>query len=415
LEVAKIAEAGRYADGGGLYLIVRPARSGGFARSWLVRYRGLEGKWREAGLGGYPQVSLAAARQRASEVRAQAASGQDAIAAKKAVKPLAAEMSDPETGANPSAAPSFKACAEAYVAAHEPTWTNAKHAWQWTNTLRKVVYPVIGDLPVSAIDRQAILRVLDPIWRKTPETANRIRGRIELVLNWAKARGLRDGDNPAVWRGNLQFALPAPNKLRAKQSHSALPVAELPAFVATIAEIDQMSAQALLFTILTAARTSEVLLAKWDEFDLSLRVWTVPAERMKARRAHRVPLSDEAIEVLASASAVRAGDYVFPGARYRRPLSNMALLMLLRRFGRSDLTTHGFRSTFRDWCAESTNFPREVAEAALAHVVGDKVEAAYLRTEFLEKRRALMSAWGAFAFDIVRARPEVGRIDEGAS
>jgi integrase len=384
----KVTKAGLTPDGGGLYLSVRPSTDGGYNRSWVVRYAGADGKRREAGLGRFPDVSLATARERAAEIRSLAASGKDPLVereiARAAAKIEAARLT------------TFKDCAEAYVRAHEETWSNAKHAWQWTNTLRKHAYPVLGDLPVNAVDSALVLKVLDPIWSKTPETANRLRGRIELVLSWAKARGLREGDNPAAWRGNLQHALPAPGKVRPRGHHAALPIAKMPGFYKDLDAIHQMSARALAFTILTAARTSEVLGAKWEEFDLAARVWTVPAGRMKGKREHRVPLSEEALRVLGRTRAPRAGDFVFEGVRFGRPLSNMSMLMLLRRMGHAELTAHGFRSTFRDWCAEHTNWPREVAEAALAHIVADKVEAAYRRGDLLEKRAQMMNQWGDF-------------------
>jgi len=385
---ARIIKPGLTPDGGGLYLSVRQASEGGFNRSWVVRYTGADGKRREAGLGRFPDVTLASARQRAAEIRSSAAAGKDPL--------MERDITRAAARAEAARLTSFKDCAEAYVSAHEATWQNAKHAWQWTNTLRRHAYPILGELPVSAVDSALVLKVLDPIWSKTPETANRLRGRIELVLSWAKARGLRDGDNPAAWRGNLQHALPSPTKIRPRGHHAAMAIAETPRFYKELDAIEQTSARALAFAILTAARTSEVLGAKWQEFDLSARVWTVPAGRMKGRREHRVPLNHEALRVLGRARAPRADDLVFEGARLGKPLSNMAMLMLLRRMGHSELTAHGFRSTFRDWCAEHTNWPREVAEAALAHVVADKVEAAYRRGDLFEKRAQLMDQWGRF-------------------
>jgi integrase len=251
-------------------------------------------------------------------------------------------------------------------------------------------------LPVSAIDTGLVMRALEPIWSAKPETASRLRGRIESILDWAKVRGYRAGENPARWKGHLQALLPAKSKIAQVEHHAALPYAELPGFMAALRMADGMAAKALRFTILTGARTSEALGATWTEIDLEARLWTVPAARMKAGKEHRVPLSEPVLALLRDLYQTRQGEPVFPGAIKGKGLSNMALLMALRRLGRADLTAHGFRSTFRDWVAEQTNFPSEVAEMALAHTVGDKVEAAYRRGDLFEKRQQLAEAWGAF-------------------
>jgi integrase len=340
------------------------------------------------GLGPLHTVSLKEAREAATECRKLRLRGIDPIEARKAerIKALL-EAAQSMT---------FRQCAEAYIAAHKGSWSNEKHAARWPSTLKAYVYPVLGDLPVQSIDVGLVMKVLEPIWHAKPETAARVRGRIEIVLDWATARGYRQGDNPARWRGHLDKLLPQRAKVRKVRHHPALPFGEMGAFMARLREQGGMSALALEFLILTAARTGEVQLAKWGEFDLDAGVWTVPADRMKANKEHRVPLSGPALDLLKGLYQHRRGEYVFPRAKPNKPLSNMALLKLLERMGRADLTVHGFRSTFRDWAAERTHFPREVAEQALAHSLPDKVEAAYRRGDLFHKRRKLMEAWAAF-------------------
>jgi integrase len=289
----------------------------------------------------------------------------------------------------------FDMAAERFLEAHAPTFKNPKHCAQWSATLATHASPVIGSLPVSAVDTHRVMVVLEPIWRKTPETANRLRGRIERILDWAGAQGFRSGENPARWRGHLDKLLPARSKIKAKAHHPALAYAALPAFMAKLGERDGISARALEFTILTAARTGEVIGAKWDEIDLKAKVWTVPTSRMKSGRVHRVPLSDRAVAVLQAMPRHRES-FVFPGKAAGAPLSNMAMLELLRGL-QPGLTVHGFRSTFRDWAGDRTVYPRDVIELALAHVVNDKTEAAYRRGDALEKRTCLMSDWSSFA------------------
>src|SRR5262249_7713188 len=287
----------------------------------------------------------------------------------------------------------FKQCAETYIAAHEAGWRNPKHRQQWRNTLETYVYPVIGDLPVQDIDTPLVLKVLEPIWQDKTATASRIRCRIEIILDWAKFREYRSGENPARWRGHLQLALARPEKIAPHQHHAALPYTAIGELTADLRSRDSTSARCLEFLILTAARTGEVIGATWDEIDLAAKIWTVPAGRMKSNREHRVPLSDRAITILHAVQQRRENDFVFPGRS--GGLSNMSLLAMLRTLGRS-VTAHGFRASFRTWAAEQTNFPREVAEQALAHVIGDKVEAAYRRGDLFEKRRRLMQAWAEF-------------------
>jgi integrase len=294
--------------------------------------------------------------------------------------------------------------AEEFISRNETGWRNAKHRQQWRNTLATYVYPALGELPVAAIDVGLVVQVLDPIWSKKPETASRVRGRIEAVLDAATVRGFRQGPNPAQWKGNLAHILPARARVRKVAHHAALPFDEMPPFLADLRGRSGMAARALEFAIFTAARTDEVLDAPWNEINLDAKVWTIPAERMKGGREHRVPLSTTALAVLEQVrplamkrdSQPDASAPVFPGLRRALPMSNMTMLMLLRRMKRSDLTVHGFRSTFSDWAAERTAYPREVVEMALAHVVENKVEAAYRRGDLFEKRRKLMEDWATF-------------------
>jgi integrase len=366
--------AGLIADGGGLYLQV----SSGGAKSWIYRYQ-LAGTRRDMGLGPVALFSLADARRIAVDARKLVAQGVDPIDRRRSERAATATAD--------AKAMTFKACAEAYIAAHRAGWRNPKHAAQWPSTLQTYVYPVMGELPVPAVDVG---------WSVKPETASRVRGRIESVLDWAAARGYRHGENPARWRGHLENLLPKKSKVRRVEHHAALPYPEIAGFMAELRQQEGVAARALEFAILTAARTGEVIGATWVEFDLEGRLWTIPGERMKAGREHRVPLSDAALAIMHAMARVRMGDHLFPGARTGRPMSNMAMLMLLRRMGRGDLTAHGFRSAFSDWCAEQTNFPSEVREMALAHTVGDKVEAAYRRGDLYQKRREVMAAWGRY-------------------
>lgn len=378
--VAALAKPGYHADGGGLYLQVSPAGT----KSWIFRFT-LDGRAREMGLGGLATVSLAVARTKAQECRALLLDGVDPIEARRerrvAGRAAAARVM------------SFAACAAAYIEAHRAGWRNAKHADQWRNTLRTYAEPVLGDVPVHAIDTALVMKVLEPIWRTRTETASRLRGRIEAVLDWATVRGLRSGENPARWRGHLDHLLPERAKVQQVVHHPALPYDEMAGFMAALRAQDGIAARGLEFQILTAARTGEVIGARWEEFDEAKRQWTVPAGRMKAGREHRVALSSRALAILGSMRAVAQSEYVFPGQRAGRPLSNMAFLQLLKRMQRNDLTAHGFRSTFRDWAAEQTSYAREVVEMALAHAISDKVEAAYRRGDLFEKRRQLMENW----------------------
>ena len=378
-------------DGDGLYL--KLGRTGG--ASWIFRYK-LAGKSRDMGLGRHPEVSLAVAREKAAEARKLSKSGVDPLASRG--KEMERQRLEKEAqDASKAKATTFKEVALDYIAAHRAGWKNAKHAQQWENTLATYAFKVIGDLPTQEIGIEHVLKILKPIWTVIPETASRLRNRIELVLDAAKARGLRNSENPARWRGHLDKLLPPRSKVRGVKHHAAMSWTELPAFMATLDKADDLSSKALCFTILTACRTSEALEATWTEIDLAKGIWTISASRMKAGKEHRVPLSQAALDLLATLPRVEGGNYLFAGARKKRPLSNMAMLMGLRRMRRGNLTTHGFRSTFRDWASEVTHYPREVCEQALAHTLESAVEAAYRRGDLFEKRRRLMDDWAGYA------------------
>jgi len=380
LRVTRVNVPGYYYDGGGLYLQVSPVGT----KSWIFRFK-LHGRAREMGLGSLNTISLAEARQKATKCRKLLLDGIDPIDARNA-----ARARDRVEAARSM---TFSACATAYIAAHRASWKNIKHSSQWENTIETYANPVVGALSVKQVDTSLVMRILEPIWQSKPETASRLRGRIESILDWATARGYRAGENPARWRGHLDSLLPATSKIRRVKHHPALPYEQLNSFLEQLRTQPGVAAKALEFLILTAARTGEVIGARWGEFDFEKNVWTCPPDRMKSSRPHRVPLCPAAVKILKDLADTRTSDYVFQGGKADRPLSNMAMLAALKRMGRTDLTCHGFRSTFRDWAAEQTNFAREVAEAALAHTVGDKVEAAYRRGDLFEKRRSLMTAW----------------------
>lgn len=381
-KVDAIKMPGLYADGGGLYLQV----TGTGAKTWIFRYQ-LAGRRRDMGLGSAATVALAEAREKALAERKRVAAGVDPIEARRA---SAAAQALAEAKAT-----TFKEAAESYIAAHRAGWKNAKHAAQWAATLEAYAYPVIGKLPIGGIDTPLVLKVLEPIWNVKAETAQRVRGRIEAILDYAKVRGQRSGENPARWKGHLDHTLPPRDKVAPVKPHPALPYASMPTFWPRLQVQDGMGSRALEFAILTAARSGEVLGARWTEIDLDGKKWTVPAERMKAGQEHRVPLSGQALALLRKLAAVRTCDFVFPGQSGKQALSNMVMTMLLRRL-KVDVTTHGFRSTFRTWVAEQTQFPDTVAEAALAHTIDDKVVAAYQRGTMIEKRATLMQAWADF-------------------
>ncbi len=388
--VRHIKRPGRYCDGGNLYLLVRNSTSkkspDSINKSWAFRYsRNDKQTW--MGLGPYPDVSLAEARELATDARKQLLKGIDPLTDKRARKRAARRAHDDIL--------SFAECAEKYIDAQAPGWSNPKHIDQWRNTLKNVAGPVFGHLPVDEIDTALVMRCIEPLWTTKTETASRLRGRIESVLDWATVRGYRGGDNPARWRGHLDKLLPRPSQVTRVKHHAALSYTEAGAFLQTLRDDPGIASRALELTILTAARTNEVIQAEWSEFDLDLGIWVVPDERMKSKREHRVPLSDDAVSVLKAVEG-RSQRYVFPGHKRGSHLSNIAMLQVLKRLGRTDITVHGFRSTFRDWCAESTNYPSDVAEMALAHVLRDKTEAAYRRGDLFEKRARLMADWARY-------------------
>jgi integrase len=387
LKVERARTPGLLNDGKGLNLRIA-AGKGGLTKSWVFRFM-IAGRAREMGLGSLDVVSLGEARERARKWRRLVKDGVDPIEARNARR-AAARL---ET----AKALSFAECAERYIIAHRDGWKSAKHAGQWSTTLEAYVFPTIGNLPVASIDTALVTKALEPIWIAKPQTASRVRGRTESILDWATARGYRQGENPARWRGHLENLLPKTSKLSRVEHHAALRYVEIGAFMGELRCQDGVSARALEFAILTAARTGEVLGALWDEIDLAEKLWTIPPSRMKEGGEHRVPLPQRALDVLEEMRIVRQGDLVFPGRRRGRPPSHEAMLRVLARMKRADLTAHGFRSTFRDWAAECTNFPREVCEMALAHAVGNRAEAAYRRGDLFQKRQQLMDAWARFA------------------
>lgn len=384
-EVAALGAPGRHRVGQNLYLQITQAG----ARSYLFRFKlaGPGQKQREMGLGGFKDITLSEARDEARNLRRLVRDGIDPIEHRRRDRDAARRAQE--------GAISFQKAVEKFLEDNEHAWKNEKHRQQWRNTLASYAYPTMGTVRVGDVETQHVLEVLRPIWREKTETASRVRGRIETVLDWAKTHGMRDGENPARWRGHLSNALPSRASLQKVDHHPALPYDKLSAFMVDLRKREGMSALALEFLILTAARSGEVRGARWDEFDLKKGVWTVPAERMKAGREHRVPLSPRALDIAKSLHEVRTGAFVFPAPRGGE-FSDAALGALLKRMKRTSITVHGFRSTFRDWAAEQTSFPPEIAERALAHVNRDKVEAAYQRSDLFEKRRKLMETWARF-------------------
>ena len=395
-EVEAFAQPGKHACGAGLYLQVTPSG----ARSWLFRYSAA-GRMRELGLGSYPLVTLAMARTAADKARLEKRNGQDPIDARRAARAA-------ERAAANAPSETFSTVAEAYITQHAPSWRNPKSADQWRASLTAYAFPLIGNMHCGAISSADILDVLRPIWTTKPVTASRVRQRIEAILDSAKVRGLRTGDNPALWKGNLAHALPSLARVHRVENHEALPADALPAAMTKLAAAAGMAAKCLRFIALTAARASEATKARWQEIDLDDKVWTIPGERMKGGKPHRVPLSSEALAILRS---VRPRDPdpngpVFPGQREGKPISLTALMKALRRACRTMATVHGLRSTFRDWCAVR-GVQRELAELALAHAVGTEVERAYRRADLLDQRRPLMAKWGKYASVVAAvARPK---------
>jgi integrase len=375
-----VTKRGFYADGGGLYF--KYGETGG--RSWVFRYQ-IKGRTRDMGLGPYPDVGLAEAREAAAEQRR--------------IRRLRLDPIDERNKSRPQrqATPTFQWCAEHYIADHRAGWRYPKHGRDWENSLATYAFPVIGKLPVDAVDLAAVLRVIQPHWETKTVTIDRVRSRIELTLAWATTRGYRQGDNPARWKGHLETLLPKKSKVAKVEHMAALPYAEMPAFMTKLRKEEDSAARALELAILTAGRSKELLGAKWSEMDLEARLWVVPAERMKGGREHRVPLSEAAMAVLAAMQQVRAGEFVFPGARAGGRLHERVMLDLLKRLlPGSGVTVHGFRSAFSDWVTETTGYSVEEREMALAHAVGTAVERAYRRTDLFAKRRALAEAWAKF-------------------
>lgn len=389
----KNAKPGRHADGGGLHLLVK--ESG--ARSWVYRFM-LSGKSRDIGLGaaGPDGISLSQARDARDALRLKVKAGIDPLEERQreAAEALAAAQAAQVAGMT------FKAVAETYIGANEGSWRNDKHRQQWKNTLATYVYPVIGELPVAEVGTAHVLQILEPIWKAKAETASRVRGRMETILDAAKARGYREGENPARWRGHIAQILPARSRFT-RGHHKAMPYEAIPVFVGALHKREAVAALALEFTILTATRTGEVIGAKWDEVDLDKAIWTIPASRMKAGKEHRVPLSPRAVEILKTTQGLRK-ELLFPATKGGK-MSGMAMAMLMRRM-KVDATVHGFRSGFRDWAAECTGYAHEVCEMALAHVIGNKAEAAYRRGDLFDKRRRLMDDWATYCATI----PAVG-------
>jgi integrase len=383
------AGPGKHEDGEGLRLVVSPTG----ARKWVLRVT-VDGKRREMGLGSFPEVTLADARTKASDARRKAQAGTDPIQAR--------TLEAAQTARQAAGVPTFAEAAASYIQAHAPGWSNAKHAAQWSATLATYAAPVIGTKPIDQIGTEDVLKLLSGIWTTKTETAKRVQGRVENIMDWATARKYRTGENPARWRGHLDKLLPKPAKVTKPVHHPAMPYADVPAFMAELTDRSCVSALALRFLILTACRTGEVIGARWDEIDLEAAVWTIPAARMKAGQLHRVPLSSAGLAVLQALPRIEGNPYCFPGARHGKPLSNMALLQLMRGMGygvtgeRGAFVPHGFRSAFRDWSGEVSSFPRDVCEMALAHVIENKVEAAYRRGDLFAKRASMMDEWASW-------------------
>ena len=374
---------GLYCDGGGLYLQVTP--SGG--KTWIFRFQSpVTQKLRDMGLGPLHSIGLSEAREKAAAQRTVLLHGLDPIEAR--------EENNRRKALEAAKAVTFRQCAASYIESHRPRWRNGKHGDQWESTIESYCDPVIGPLPVQDVDTGLVLKILEPIWATKSETASRLRGRIESVLDWAKVRGYRSGENPARWKGHIALLLPAIPRKNRVTHHKAMSFSEVSGLVAKLRDMLRVSARCLEFTILTAVRTSEAIYARPEEFDLNNAAWTIPGSRMKAAKEHRVPLSPRAVEIVQEFIAQK-NEFLFPGAKQVKPLNNMTMLHLLQRMG-IKATVHGFRSSFRDWAAERTAFPHEVCEAALAHSISNATEAAYRRGDLFEKRRNLMKAWADF-------------------
>lgn len=405
LEVGRLSKVGYHHVGGVAGLVLQVSKTG--TKSWLLRVL-VGGKRREMGMGGYPDVTLAGAREKARVMRAKIENGIDPLAERRAAR-------DALTAAVASAM-TFQQAAEKYIEANEAGWKSQKHSAQWSSSLEMYANPKIGKLPVSGIETAHIVGIIEPIWKDKTETASRLRGRIENILDWATVRGYRKGENPARWRGHLDKMLPARSKVQRVAHHPALDYREVGAFVAALREVEGTGARALEFAILCAARSGEVRGATWDEIDTDAGLWIIPATRMKAEREHVVPLSDKAVKLLDKLPRMAGCDLIFPNSK-NDSLSDMTLTAVIRRMDEAStkvggngwrdragkvITAHGFRSTFRDWAGETTAYPREVIEHALAHQLADKAEAAYQRGTLLDKRRRLMSDWSKACGTIAR-------------
>lgn len=388
LHISRLDIAGHHCVGGvkGLYIYITPTG----AKSWVLRTM-VGSKRRHIGLGPYPTVGLAAAREKARAAHEKVQDGIDPIAHK--------QRAQAQLKVEQARIVSFETATLTYIQTHGDSWRNPKHRAQWESTLRTYAFPVIGTLSVGDIHQEHVLAVLEPIWRTKTETASRLRGRIENVLDWASTRKLRSGDNPARWKGHLDKLLPPPTKIQKVEHQRSLPVESLPLFMTDLAKRNGFSARALEFAILCASRSGEVRGATWDEMNLDKRVWTIPADRMKAQKEHRVPLSSQAIKLLKQLPRISASPYIFPSPTAKM-LSDMSMVKVTRDM-QIDAVPHGFRSTFRNWAAECSTYPRELAEQALAHTLESKVEAAYMRSDLLERRRALMQDWGNYCLSVV--------------
>ena len=393
LAVSQIKRRGITFVGGVAGLGLNVSQTG--SRSWILRYQ-VAGIRKDKGLGGYPDVTLAQAKELARTARNKVSQGIDPIEESRAARrKMIADIASTIT---------FKEASTRYIDSQKTTWKNSKHIQQWRNTIDTYAAPKIGALSVKEVSLTDVLSILEPIWHSKTETASRLRGRIEAILDWAAARGYRTESNPARWKGLLDKILPAPGKIAKVDHHRALPYSELPTFMLKLTQQQAMGARALEFAILTACRSGEVRGATWDEFDLQNGIWTIPANRMKAKKEHRVPLSQRALQIVSDLEKAAFCEFVFPSSHQPKsgkakgsPLSDMTLAAVLRRM-EVPAVPHGFRSTFRDWCAEQTDFPNEVAEMALAHTISNKVEAAYRRGDLFEKRKQLMHDWSSFAF-----------------
>lgn len=398
LEIKRLKAPGYYAVGGAAGLTLQITPSGN--KSWLLRVK-VGAKRREIGLGAYPGVGVALAREKAQQARDEIVAGVDPVAQRAQARQNIIQQQLEEKALEWT----FRRCAESYIKARSPGWRNAKHGQQWENTLETYVYPTIGDMLVRHVNIGHVTAIIEPHWTTKNETMNRVRNRIELVLDWAKARKYRTGDNPAAWKGNLDKLLAVRSKVAPVVGHRALDAADLYGFMAILRGIDGMGARCLEFVVLTACRSGEARLASWEEIDTDSQTWSIPGDRMKSGRPHKVPLSAEVMQLLERLPRIEGETLIFPGARKGKPLSDMTMTKVMRDMG-VDAVPHGFRATFSSWCASSTAYPTEVREMALAHAIGDGTVAAYQRSDLFDKRRNLMADWAKF----INTVPAVGNV-----